>query len=438
MHKSSMLRMGWFVKNYVKGGENKKVLDVGSYNVNGCYKSLFADIDIGYVGLDIEKGPNVDVVMDEIYSWDSIEDESFDYIISGQAFEHIEYPWLTIKEIYKKLKPGGIICLIAPNSLHEHKYPKDCYRYFGDGFCALAKWAGFEVLDVSVGGIPERSVSSEWDDPSNDVCLIAYKPSQKEIIVQNKLSFERRFMPANDIMMQYTFLAQWIELEDKGELIKEYLRFCNCSRICIYGYEYVGENLAKVLKQETNLEFEIISTKEKNVSMETGAGIIPVPGIELLNKEDASKCDGKDLLVIITIFDHNRDYLYYIDSLYPESKKCYLYDIVEFMHFMKIFKSHLPVYLYGAGNYGKNICNRIREFGFTVSGFIVSDGRKTVGSYCDIPVHELSEIGKDSEIIISVGKELEKEIKDSLMQSGYKNVYDGRAGINTWQYSKQI
>lgn len=75
---------------------------------------LFEDMDIQYVGADIEKGPNVDVVLKQPYCWDCFEDEEFEYIISGQALEHIEYPWLTMQEIYKKLKWGGIICIIAP------------------------------------------------------------------------------------------------------------------------------------------------------------------------------------------------------------------------------------------------------------------------------------------------------------------------------------
>lgn len=143
MHKSSMLRMKSFVETYVEGGAGKRVLDVGSFNVNGCYKELFSNTGMDYIGLDIEKGSNVDVVMDDSYHWNSLEDESFDYIISGQAFEHIEYPWLTMREIYKKLKIDGIVCIIAPNGLSEHRFPVDCYRYYSDGMSALAKWGGF-------------------------------------------------------------------------------------------------------------------------------------------------------------------------------------------------------------------------------------------------------------------------------------------------------
>ena len=41
MHNSAMLRMEWFVKNYVPQDKKVRVLDVGSYDVNGSYKELF-------------------------------------------------------------------------------------------------------------------------------------------------------------------------------------------------------------------------------------------------------------------------------------------------------------------------------------------------------------------------------------------------------------
>ena len=192
MHTSAMLRMSWFVDNYVKGKGKVKVLDVGSYDVNGCMRPLFDGTEAEYFGLDIEAGPNVDIVMNEPYNWDNIPDESFDFVISANAFEHIEYPWLTIKLIYSKLKQGGIACIHAPFSIPEHRYPTDCYRYFSDGFRALAKWAGFQVINATVGGVPSLDVTKEWDGV-NDTLMIVIK-SDKPINLDEypALKYERR------------------------------------------------------------------------------------------------------------------------------------------------------------------------------------------------------------------------------------------------------
>ena len=197
MHQSAMLRMNWFIENYVAKDKKVKVLDVGSYNVNGCYKDLFQKRNnVEYFGLDVQAGPNVDIVTNGNYDWDNVENEAFDYVISGNTFEHIEYPWLTIKLIYQKLKFGGFACIIAPNSSPEHRYPVDCYRYYADGFRALAKWGGFHLINVSVAGIPNSSVSDEWNSIHNDVCMVLLKsttpPLPAELDKFPKLKIERR------------------------------------------------------------------------------------------------------------------------------------------------------------------------------------------------------------------------------------------------------
>ena len=99
MHKSSMKRMEWFVNRYLQTTKKLEVLDVGSYDVNGCYKELFKPNEFNYVGLDMEKGPNVDLVPFSPYEWVELKKDSFDVVISGQAMEHIEFFWVTVAEI---------------------------------------------------------------------------------------------------------------------------------------------------------------------------------------------------------------------------------------------------------------------------------------------------------------------------------------------------
>ncbi|MBI3581123.1 MAG: methyltransferase domain-containing protein [Nitrospinae bacterium] len=122
------------------------VLDLGSRTSDPpglIYKKIANQLKFEYTGLDISPGNNVDVVPEDPYKI-PVETESFDIVISGQAFEHIEFPWLTIKEVARVLKPGGYAIIIAPSSGREHRSPVDCWRIYPDGMAALAKWAGME------------------------------------------------------------------------------------------------------------------------------------------------------------------------------------------------------------------------------------------------------------------------------------------------------
>ena len=175
MHPSSLENMRRFVDEYVvQLPRPLAVLDVGSYSVNGDYRSLFDHPGIRYTGLDVEAGPNVDVVVTEPYRWDDVEAGAFDVVVSGQAFEHVEFPWVTIGEIERVLAPGGLVCLIVPSRGPEHRYPVDCWRYHPDGLRALAAWAGLQVVVCAADEheYDDGGVSAVW----GDVILVAQKP----------------------------------------------------------------------------------------------------------------------------------------------------------------------------------------------------------------------------------------------------------------------
>lgn len=181
MHQSSYHRITQFMdltKRHFKA-DKIKVLDVGSYGVNGTYREIFSDTNkFIYTGLDVNPGPNVDYVPQNPYIWPELEDEFFDVIISGQAFEHIEFPWLIINEMSRKLKKNGLICIVAPSRGPEHKYPVDCWRYYPDGFRALAKWAGLEVMET--GTLWGASGFSDGSDQWGDTFCILHKASNKK------------------------------------------------------------------------------------------------------------------------------------------------------------------------------------------------------------------------------------------------------------------
>lgn len=160
-----------------KKNESLLILDIGSQEVheNGSYKPLFQEYsNWTYRGVDMVPGNNVDIVLDDTYNWSQIQSNSVDVIISGQAFEHIEYFWLSMMEVARVLRPGGICCIIAPSSGYEHRYPVDCWRFYPDGFRAMANYAKLTPVETYT----QWEDSTAYDEGTNcwhDSVLIAKK-----------------------------------------------------------------------------------------------------------------------------------------------------------------------------------------------------------------------------------------------------------------------
>lgn len=84
--------------------KNKKVLDIGSLDINGSNRDLFEDCN--YLGLDVGEGRNVDIVsVGHLFDGP---DNFFDTIISTEVFEHDMFYEETIKNVIRMLKPGGL------------------------------------------------------------------------------------------------------------------------------------------------------------------------------------------------------------------------------------------------------------------------------------------------------------------------------------------
>ncbi len=416
MHKSTILRMNWFVENYVSGS-GKKILDVGCMDQDCSYRKLFEKMQVQYIGLDIEHGPNVDIVMDEPYQWNSLKDESFDYVISGQAFEHIEYPWLTIKEIYKKMKPGGICCIIAPNTSGEHKMPLDCYRFFSDGLAALAKWAGFSIIDVTVSGIPCREVSPDWDSFDNDVCLIARKPERindgekiraKEEKIYPKFKFERRIHGLLDQKLRYKCLLNWSDMPNRSEFLRKVLKENRAENAYIYGYDSLGKKVYQELKAMKGIETEVFDQHVYETEMGERC------------KREGEPLAEKASIMFITVLDSNRDLKCYLDSLYPSVPKFYLDEILEAEYLRNYFAKYSKVYLYGAGDYGRRVLKFLLANKLVPAGFVVSEGRRGSFAFDGYPIVEINELSpKEAGIIIATGFTYEKEIEYDLLEKGF-------------------
>jgi len=157
-----------------------RVLDVGSYDYNGTYKKIFME-EVGdhfvYCGMDIEPGPNVDIVCRDPYKWPEVADNMFDLVISGQCLEHVPMPWIWIEEISRVCKDGGLVVIIAPWRAPYHKAPGDCWRILPDGAAALLEWASLVPVEITMERHAETfddtaQFGKSWGD---DTLIVARK-----------------------------------------------------------------------------------------------------------------------------------------------------------------------------------------------------------------------------------------------------------------------
>lgn len=162
MHENSMNLMRDFVEKYdVRKGT---IIDIGSLDICGNYRGLFPGAK--YIGVDIIPGGNVDVIM-ESDAWYAI--KNADAVISGQTLEHVADIPKLMSSIFDVLKPGGLICIIAPSAGPPHDYPIWVGHFSIEKMSGIVEKAGFEVLECTVSNV----------EPFRDVRCIARKNTEE-------------------------------------------------------------------------------------------------------------------------------------------------------------------------------------------------------------------------------------------------------------------
>jgi len=133
---------------------NARILDVGAGG------RRIAD---GITTLDAAPGPGVDVVGD-IHDL-PLETDSFDCVLCTGTLEHVRDPWRAVRELFRVLKPGGIVHIDVPFIQGYHADPSDYWRFTIDGLDLLC--GSFEKISSGVHIGPTCGlvwVAREWAD----------------------------------------------------------------------------------------------------------------------------------------------------------------------------------------------------------------------------------------------------------------------------------
>jgi SAM-dependent methyltransferase len=143
-----------------------RVLEIGSRDINGSPRLLFADDRVRYVGIDVTPGLGVDVVANGATFKSA---SPFDLVICAEVFEHT-HEWPAILENMARLvTPDGII-LVTAASLERAPHSA-----VDGGALQAGEWYG-NLLESAVRADAERwwtQVHTEHHPSRGDVYLRA-------------------------------------------------------------------------------------------------------------------------------------------------------------------------------------------------------------------------------------------------------------------------
>jgi len=111
--------------------KNKKVLEIGSLNINGSLKEHIIKFKpFKYTGVDIQKGKNVDIVCNAENLLNYFTKESIDLLVATELLEHVTNWKKVITNFKQVLKKDGIILITTRSKgCKYHGYPYDFWRF---------------------------------------------------------------------------------------------------------------------------------------------------------------------------------------------------------------------------------------------------------------------------------------------------------------------
>ena len=169
------------VMNLIQRQKNGLVLDFGCGNTPK--KLLFENI----IRQDVVLYENVDIIVNDTVL--PYKDNTFDLIVSQAVFEHVQYPWEVIKELYRTLKKDGLIYIDTAFMQPRHGDPHHFFNMTLDGLKTICE--DFEEIDSGVNSYQQLTdgfiMQMEALKPYiNDPVIKEYFSGFSNYIAQNK------------------------------------------------------------------------------------------------------------------------------------------------------------------------------------------------------------------------------------------------------------
>jgi SAM-dependent methyltransferase len=128
----------------------KRVLEVGSYNVNGSVRPIITAYHPSeYLGVDQAAGPGVDEVLDCSALIETFGAGSWDVVVSTEMLEHVRDWRACVRNLIHVVAPGGLLVITTRSpGFPYHPFPEDHWRYPVAAFERILANARLDQLNV--------------------------------------------------------------------------------------------------------------------------------------------------------------------------------------------------------------------------------------------------------------------------------------------------
>jgi SAM-dependent methyltransferase len=198
------------------------VLMVGAGTMGAGCEALYEDRAVEQIGFDIYPSDLTQFVADAHQI--PLADESVDGVIIQAVLEHVLEPPAAVAEIYRVLKPDGVVYAETPFMQQVHEGPYDFTRFTELGHRWL--WRQFDDIDRGVIGGP--GLSLYWSARYFWRAVLGRRrladaislPALAASLIDHLLPLERKIAGANGVF----FLGRKVERPlPREELISRYL-----------------------------------------------------------------------------------------------------------------------------------------------------------------------------------------------------------------------
>lgn len=131
------------------------LLDIAPQDHEGARPFFSAAVAIETFDIDPNSGCTHigDICLHNVF----LADETYDFVVCTEVLEHTRQPFGAVDEIWRVLKPGGLVFVSTPFNFRIHGPLPDCWRFTEHGLRVLLE--RFEIVELNSIETPERPLT---------------------------------------------------------------------------------------------------------------------------------------------------------------------------------------------------------------------------------------------------------------------------------------